>query len=73
LPIETSNKAQAGISERPSRDISRYGKSEDRRAKRNSTPSRSNDQLRLDLLKHTNRKHRAALLARRSVETELGA
>src|SRR5712691_2703371 len=30
LPTETSNKAQAGISSRPSRDISRYGKSEDR-------------------------------------------
>jgi hypothetical protein len=40
---------------------------------RNGAPSRSDDRLRLDLLKHANRKHRAALLARRSVETELGA
>lgn len=30
LPNETSNKARAGISRPPSRDISRYGKSENR-------------------------------------------
>jgi hypothetical protein len=39
LPTETSNKAQAGISERLSRDISRYGKFEDRRVFADGRPS----------------------------------
>ena len=37
LPTETSNKAQAGISDRLSRDISRYGESEDRRVRQNTS------------------------------------
>src|ERR1700730_14528950 len=40
LPTETSNKAQAGISRPLSRDISRYGKFEDRRDPRPSAGKR---------------------------------